>query len=136
MNVEILGISLVWSRQGDGDLVVKTPNGKDIYYNNRGPSVDTDWGYLDRDDRTHTGPENIFWPSSGTSPPTGRYDLCFQPYYFVPPPSRTNPVTATITIRVPMRANIVLTKTITSQIRNATECLAASPACLGSFTYS
>ena len=135
VNVQNLGISLVWSRTGDGDLVIKTPNGRNIFWNNTGPSVNTDWGYLDRDDRVGIGPENIYWPSSGTVPPTGTYDVCFQPYLFIPIPSRTNPLTATITIRAPMRVPIILTKTITFVIQNATQCLKASPACLGSFTY-
>ena len=55
-----LGIASAWSRPGDGDIVVGTPNGKYIYYGNVGPSTRTDGGVLDRDDLTGKVPENIY----------------------------------------------------------------------------
>jgi hypothetical protein len=92
----------VWSIPGDRDILLTTPNGKSIFWDNRGPSIDTDYGYLDRADRVGIGPEDMYWPSDGPSPPDGVYYVCFQPYYFDPPPSLTNPISVTITVRRPL----------------------------------
>jgi uncharacterized protein YfaP (DUF2135 family) len=68
------GISLTWSRPGDGDIYVTTPSQKLIYFKNRGPGPLTDDGFLDVDNRNGTGPENVFWNSTA---PAGTYHICF-----------------------------------------------------------
>ncbi|CAM4934006.1 unnamed protein product [Rotaria socialis] len=102
------GISVTWSRPGDGDIVVTTPSRKSIYYGNKGPSVATDQGQLDHDDTRNTGPENIFW---NVTAPTGVYHICFQQYSFSVPSNVTNPITATFQIRRPNAVTQTLTKT-------------------------
>ncbi|MFP2960319.1 EGF domain-containing protein [Myxococcus sp. 1LA] len=57
-----LQIATSWARSGDGDLVVRTPTGKLIHGGNRGPGVETDYGYLDRVASTGWAPS----ASSGT----------------------------------------------------------------------
>ncbi len=95
-----LQISASWSRAGDGNLVVTTPNGKTIWWNNRGPDDGTDSGAMDRDDTTGSGPENIFWPA-GSHPPSGTYFVCFEMGSFAPSPSDVDPIGATITVQQP-----------------------------------
>jgi len=105
---------------------VVTPSGSWISYNNTGPTAATEQGQLDKDDRTNTGPENVFW--NGTAP-TGVYHICFDQYTFNPPSSPTNPITATFLIRIPGRATQTIIKTFTSGGRlNNVKCnpLAAS----------
>ena len=135
VNVGKFGISLIWSRHGDGDIVLTLPDGKTIYWGNKGPSSNTDQGFLDRDDQSATGPENIYWPSSNVNPPTGTYNACFQPFKFEPLPSIQNPVEATITVRRPMLATITFTKTITEKYSFDNTCYPSSNGYLGSFTY-
>ncbi|CAF3777577.1 unnamed protein product [Rotaria sp. Silwood1] len=134
-NVGHLGISMVWSRSGDGDIAVATPNRKVIYYNNKGPSSSTDQGELDRDDLYNRGPENIYWPLSGSLPPAGTYYLCFEPYSISPTISSSNPITVTYQVVRPTGVILTFTKTFTSLIRNSYNCDAASSTLMGSFTY-
>jgi hypothetical protein len=68
-----LRFTLTWDRPGDLDLHVVTPEGREIFYRNHFGNG----GTLDHDDRTGTGPENIFWPST---PPRGLYLVCVVPY--------------------------------------------------------
>ena len=75
VGIGYLSNTVTWSRPGDGDIVLATPYGSIIYWDNAGPSYWTDYGELDVDDKTGIGPENIFWPYSGSLPPTG-YLLC------------------------------------------------------------
>ena len=135
VNVEKLGITLTWSRPGDGDIVLTTPNNKHIYWNNKGASSETDGGYLDKDDLTGTGPENIYWRDSGVDPPTGTYNVCFQPYFFEIPPTIENPVYVTITVRRPIGATLKFTKTVTETYSFNNQCYPSSNGYLGSFTY-
>ena len=82
VGIGYLSCTMTWSRPGDGDIVVRTPTGNTIAYNNTGPSQYTDQGQLDKDDRNGTGPENVFWSNSRSIPPTGIYYVCFEPYFF------------------------------------------------------
>jgi hypothetical protein len=136
VNVGHLSCTLTWSRPGDGDIVVTTPNAKTIYYNNRGPSAQTDQAELDRDDLVGTGPENVYWKSSGPLPPTGIYFVCFEPYKFINPViSVSNPLTIVYRIIRPPGSVLTFTKTFTSTIRNSYACGATSPTLIGSFIY-
>ena len=134
MNVGSLGASLAWSRPGDGDILITTPTGKTIYWGNKGPSVNTDGGYLDRDDRVGTGPENIFWQSNGTAPPLGTYYACFQQYSFNPPASPSNPLQATINVRRPMSPTMTFTRVFTSPLTLPNQCSPSEPTYMGTFT--
>lgn len=126
---------MTWSRGGDGDIVVRTPTGKLINSNNRGPSVSTDQGELDRDS-TNRGPENIFWdPSNGVTPPIGTYYVCFETTSFFPSVSNWFSVTVTFRITFPSGATIVLTRTFTGTQKNSYNCHSSSNTFVGSFNY-
>lgn len=103
--------SLTWSSPGDGDLVVTTPNSKTIYHRNRGPTIDTDYGTLDIDDKTDTGPGNIFW-NKNVTPPVGTYHVCFQRYSISATVLR--PITATVEVRKPLLATQTYRNTFTT----------------------
>ncbi|CAF4868692.1 unnamed protein product [Rotaria sp. Silwood1] len=135
LNVGHLACVLVWSRSGDGDIVVTTPNGKTINYQNIGPSSSTDQGILDRDDTSSTGPENIYWPSSGSLPPTGTYYMCFESYSFSPTISSSDPLTVTYHIVHASGAFFNYTRTFTSVLSDSYNCGATSSTLIGSFTY-
>lgn len=127
--------TLTWSRPGDGDLVVVTPNNNVIYYANRGPSNLTDGGQLDVDDTTGTGPENIFWSNNGTAPPNGTYYVCFSQFSFSTTTSPTNPISATVKIAHSNSTVVTYTRNFTATYKNYTACDATSDNLLGSFNY-
>ena len=135
VGIGYLSCTLTWSRNGDGDIVVRTPNDHIINYNNMGPNASTDEGQLDIDDKVGTGPENIFWSNSSTVPPTGTYYVCFSQFLFNPNASSVDPITASITIVRSTNTVITATKTFTSVIKNITTCTSTSPNLLTSFTY-
>ncbi len=136
LNTGFLSTSLVWSRAGDGDIVLTTPNAKSIYWANKGPSKNTDEGDLDTDDQVGTGPENIYWPSTGSSPPTGIYYVCFQPYAFSPLPSVQNPVTATVTVRRRNSTTVLtFTKIVTEKYYFDNTCTSSVNGLVGTFNY-
>jgi len=80
-----------WYVVRDIDLTVVTPSGKIVYSNNIGPSLATDYGFLE-DQSTQMGPENIYW--SGT-PPTGNYQVCVTDYAALHKAPAFTPVTIT-----------------------------------------
>lgn len=121
-----LQISALWSRSGDGDLVVTTPNGKTIAFFNRDPGTGTDGGQMDRDDQAGTGPENIFWDSMST-PPSGDYHVCFMTPSFDPAPSAMDPVEVTIITRAQGQASQTVRKTLEASAVGATDCSPADP---------
>jgi len=136
VGIGYLSFTLTWSRNGDGDLVITTPNNKRIYYDNKGPSTDTDQGQLDRDDRTGTGPENIFWSYNyNSTPPTGVYYACFEPYQFDLNISIINPLSVTLSALRLKNVTLIVTKTYTSTIRNSYQCNSTSPTLLTSINY-
>jgi hypothetical protein len=127
------GISLTWSRAGDGDIIVITPSGKSIMFQNKGPSVNTDQGQLDHDDQNGTGPENVFWNQTA---PSGIYHICFNEYVFSPPASNTNPITAVFQIRKP-RAEIqtLIKKSVNGARLSTTLCNPGQATYVGSVNY-
>jgi len=128
-----LGISLTWSRAGDGDIHITTPNDRWIYFKNLGPSSLTDQGKLDHDNRNGTGPENVFWNSTA---PTGVYHICFDQYSFSARSSVAYPIVATFLIRKPGKPIETLTKTFTSGSRlNDKKCNPALASYVGSVNY-
>lgn len=135
VGIGYLSITLTWSRAGDGDIVVATPNNRIIYYQNKGPSSSTDQGQLDVDDLTGTGPENVFWTRSSTVPPTGLYNTCFSQYSFNITANSTYPITATIKISRGTNATLTFQKTFTSNNRGYSACNSNSTTFMGSFTY-
>lgn len=135
LNVGYLACALTWSRPGDGDIVLTTPNSNTINYNNKGPSSSTDQGILDRDDTLYQGPENIFWPSIGSTPPTGTYYACFEPYSINPIISSSDPITATYYIIHPSGMILNFTRTFTSAVSDSYNCGPTSSTLIGTFTY-
>ncbi|CAF0781879.1 unnamed protein product [Adineta steineri] len=135
VGVGYLSCTLTWSRIGDGDIVVSTPNGNTINYMNMGPSIYTDQGELDADCTNGTGPENVFWSSGGPVPPTGTYYVCFEPYFFNPNITSADPISVTIDIKRSNNTNLSATQNYTSTIRNNYACDANSMTLLISFTY-
>ncbi len=128
-----LRVTLTWSRAGDLDLHVLTPTGAHIYYGNKGPYAGTDWGQLDVDDTTGSGPENVFW-DTGYTPPTGTYHICVVPYNFTPDASANDPVNFTVKIARPGHPDQVLQGSRTSEWQTSL-CSTSSPYYLTSFTY-
>ncbi|MCE9668574.1 hypothetical protein LY474_12195 [Myxococcus stipitatus] len=94
-----LAFSVTWSRMGDADLIVTTPTGKRVYYQNPGPGPGTDYGALERDDR-FLGPETISW-APGTPPPAGVYHACLFLSSFLRLPSPSAPVGYSLVVRRP-----------------------------------
>ncbi len=135
VGIGYLSCTLTWSRPGDGDIVVATPNSNFISYQNRGPSYNTDYGQLDVDDQVGTGPENVFWSNSGYVPPTGVYYVCFSQYSFNPTASYTNPITATVKVVLSTNSTLTFTKTFTYVYQAYSACDSSSSNLLGSFTY-
>ena len=135
MNVGHLACTLTWSRPGDGDIVVTTANNHTISYKNRGPSASTDGGQLDIDDQNGTGPENVYWASSASVPPTGVYYVCFEPYTILPLISPGEPLTVVYQIIRPLNNILIFTRTFTALLRNGYDCDSNSTTLIGSFTY-
>ena len=130
-----LGVSLVWSRPGDGDIYLTTPGNRTIYYGNKGPSVITDGGFLYKDDRNGTGPEIIYWPTNSNTPPAGTYYICWQTLTFSPPINASNPVNFTAKVMVPLKPIYTCTITVTKIATTSVPCSAASRTLLGMFKY-
>ncbi|MBU8900835.1 hypothetical protein DRW03_27395 [Corallococcus sp. H22C18031201] len=127
-----LQFNVTWSRAGDGDLLVVTPSGKVISYVNPGPNAATDFGRLDRDDQTGTGPENVFWDVAQT-PPAGTYNLCFNTSVFFPLPTPATPVDIVLTARRPGKAPVVINKHLTESTVSVF-CGPLTPNFVGSYT--
>ena len=131
-----LRITLTWSRNGDGDIVVALPGSKYIEAYNKGPSAATNNGLQDVDNRAK-GPENVYWQPQYT-PPSGTYYLCFVTYSFSTL-STSNPVTATFVVSRPYKVDLTFTKSFTATTGNGnalyTSCGASSANRVGTFTY-
>ncbi|CAF1103970.1 unnamed protein product [Didymodactylos carnosus] len=109
---------MTWSRNGDGDIIVNTPEGHNIYYTEKGVLIDG--GTLDVDDRTGNGPENVYWQST---PPKGTYHVCFVTYSFSPDVSSSDPVIAALVWRIPSSNTIAtISKTFTSNTGRSYTC--------------
>ena len=63
-------VTLTWDAAVDLDIWVTDPRGVKIYYNN---PTSPSGGFLDRDNVTGFGPENVYWPR-GTAP-SGSYKV-------------------------------------------------------------
>ena len=135
VGIGYLSVTLTWSQNGDGDIVVTTPTNKLIYYGNRGPTTSTDQGELDVDDMLGKGPENVFWSTSSSVPPTGTYYVCFSQYSFSPSASSTYPLAATVKIARSNNTALNFTKNFTAIYQNTIQCDSFSNTFLGSFTY-
>lgn len=120
-----LQITLVWSRPGDGDLMVQTPSGKLVWWNNLGPGEETDFGQMDKDDTSGMGPENVFW-AEDPPPPPGEYHVCFSTSFFDPEPSAAAPIDYEVTVRRSDAPDEVFTGTVT-EFQASVECTPASP---------
>lgn len=66
-----LKVTLLWNFEGDIDLHVKQPNGREIYYDDKSDA--NTGGYLDVDnmDGGNGSAENIYWEN----PPKGKYTV-------------------------------------------------------------
>jgi len=90
---------------------------------------------LDVDDKTGTGPENIFWSNSTSAPPSGTYYVCFSQYEFNPNATSQYPIIATVKIKRVGNTDLIFTKNFTSNYRNGLNCNSTSFHLVGSFTY-
>lgn len=82
-----------------------------------------------------TGPENVFWSTTRSAPPTGIYYVCFSQYSFFPSASLTDPVTATVKVVRSNNTALNFTKVFITTYQSTTQCDSSSLALLGSFTY-
>jgi hypothetical protein len=101
---------------------VTTPNNRTIYYKNRGPSSSTDDRQLDRNDQIGTAPENVYWSSNDTVPPTNTYYVCFESYSINPTISPSDPITFVYHIVRPLNNTLIFTRTFTSVLKNSYNC--------------
>jgi uncharacterized protein YfaP (DUF2135 family) len=122
-----LRFTVTWNVPGDIDLWVRTPNGKVISYMNVGPSATTDFGNLDADDTSGTGPENVFW-SSAYTPPRGTYVVCVNPY------SLRGQTTYTLTVSQPGQTDRIFTGSYGSNQR-ISDCTVGSATYAATITY-
>ncbi|WP_395845869.1 EGF domain-containing protein [Cystobacter fuscus] len=128
-----LQFSATWNRPGDADLIVSTPSGKLIWWENLGPSAGTDHGQMDRDDTSGQGPENVFWALDKT-PPSGPYHVCVETALFNPSPSPSTPVAYSITVRRPGKAPQTFTGSYTSSAYSGT-CNSSAAGYVTTITY-
>lgn len=135
LGVGYLSITMTWSRPGDGDIVLTTPNGRVISYLNRWPSNATDGGALDRDDMNGTGPENVFWSFNQLPPPNGTYYVCFEPFLFAVGISATAPVSVSVTIKRSSSSTVDLQRNFTSALSNSYTCDGTKSSLMGLFLY-
>ncbi|QSQ11855.1 DUF4215 domain-containing protein [Myxococcus landrumensis] len=126
-----LQVTMTWSRNGNGDLLVLTPSGKLISFANRWPGPLTDYGQLDVDDQLGKGPENIFWAES-TTPPTGDYRVCAAVTGFIPYVTPQDPVSVGVRIRRNGLPDVELSKTFTAP-QFLQPCTPESPTNVGPF---
>ena len=135
VGIGYLSCTMTWSRVSDGDIVVRTPNNKVIFYNVTGPSPATDQGILDVDNTNGTGPENVFWSNSSSVPPYGTYYVCFEPYDFLPHISPAFPVAVTVTVARSTNTPLTFQRNFTSEQKNGYACGPGLTSLMGSFTY-
>ncbi|RJS23108.1 EGF domain-containing protein [Corallococcus sp. H22C18031201] len=128
-----LQFTATWNRDGDADLLVRTPTGKLISFWNPGPSDTTDRGILDVDARKGLGPENIYWPL-GTTPPSGTYDICLSLTTFTPDVDVSAPVQAHVVVRRPGQLERVFDTPRIQPSLNF-ECAPSEANYVGSITY-
>ncbi|CAF2747167.1 unnamed protein product [Rotaria sp. Silwood2] len=110
----VLSFTLTWNRPGDGDIVVTIPNGKTIMYPAGKPSIETNYGQLDIDDRRGTGPENVYWNT--TEPARGTYFVCFQQFKFNQFATPADPITAVVEVKQARKLLQTFRKTFTQRI--------------------
>jgi hypothetical protein len=130
-----LRITVTWSRPGDADLFVGTPNDNVIYWDNAGPHpFDTDNGLLEVDDGFGQGPENIYWPLED-APPEGIYTVCVKSWNFTPNASVEEPVAFTVEVAINGVVTDTLTGSLTSDGYFDESCSPTSVGFVGVFTY-
>ncbi|WP_426748574.1 EGF domain-containing protein [Myxococcus faecalis] len=111
---EPLRFTATWGRDGDADLVVRTPTGKIVSYGNPGPGPSTDQGRFEGDVASGMGPENVAW-YEGTMPPAGTYDVCLKAANFHPAASEATPVHYSVTVKRAGQADQVFTGALKRQ---------------------
>jgi uncharacterized protein YfaP (DUF2135 family) len=128
-----LFFTIVWEYDGDGDIYVTDPLGNTINWVTGTTLVDG--GYLDYDDTTGRGPENVFWNSN---PPSGQYRVCIDDYDGNTPDFYI-PQTVTFYLNSNTPQTKVITQTVTDLYTSDTTagnpCTSSSPGYLGSYTY-
>lgn len=135
MGIGQLAYVITWSRSGDGDITVITPNNNKIYCRNTGPTAATDYGTFDFDDRTGRGPENVFWTYNVSVPPHGLYHVCMEPFDFTPNVSTNDPVETTLKVYYSATLMQTFQKTITYGHKTNYTCGLSSPILVASLTY-
>jgi hypothetical protein len=122
-----LRFSSTWSRPGDIDVWVTTPNGISIGWQNQR----VDGGQQDKDDTSGTGPENIFWEAA---PPVGQYHVCVATNYIQP--NAASPVTVRVVVARPAAEDETFEREYTESrpFGRTDRCSPAHPTYLGSVT--
>lgn len=141
VGVGLWSFAATWSRDGDADLIVATPNGNFVDPQHRGPDASTDFGRMDRvvtlDENPGKGPENVFWDFDHT-PPAGTYLVCVKPVSFDGQSGEagtpSSPVDVTVVVKKDGQVNTTLRRTFTSFV-SADGCSADAPTFLGSVSF-
>ena len=129
-----LAITAIWSRLGNCDLDVQTPNGLDIaVMYQSGPTEYTDYGQMDATSEI-TGPENVFWDTD-TETPWGSYNICLEVFFFDDIVNDSMPLVATIFVRKPSMTTEIFTRTFTSKTDGIYLCYNNSVGYIASITY-
>lgn len=109
-----LKVTLLWNFEGDIDLHVKQPNGKEIYYKRKNDEVTGGALDVDNQDGGNGSAENIFFPE----PPKGEYVVSL--VYFKG--SRSTGVVGSGTCQVVVFQEGKDPQTYTSQMSKVHEC--------------
>jgi hypothetical protein len=86
-------------------------------------------------DSKTNGPEDIYWPMNGTSPPFGVYYACVEVAFFTGTLNSTNPLLAVLTVNRPTDTNLTFTKFVTQTYSFDSICSATANGFMASFTY-
>jgi uncharacterized protein YfaP (DUF2135 family) len=125
-----LAFTLTWSRNGNADLLVKTPGGKVVSVANPGPD-ETDGALLDRADALARGPESISWAGA---PAPGTYTFCVNTISFAPAVSVGAPVAVTVKVRKAGAVVASVDRTFSAAATGA-DCTEGDPNFVGTAAY-
>ncbi|CAF1319132.1 unnamed protein product [Rotaria sp. Silwood1] len=129
-----LAITIIWSRPGNCDLDVQTPNRWEVFpmYPTE-PTEYTDYGQMDVTSEL-TGPENAFWDVDHQTP-QGLYHICLEVFFFDGVVDENNPLIANVFVRKPSRNTETFTRTFMNRTDGIYICNINSVGYIASIAY-